>query len=452
MNKSPSWFVLSLILASLPALRADDEIATTADQLRLTGKYEEAVEQYAKLSETDVVRAAIGLARYELARGQIEEAKKRLADVLAKHASDARLLAELAAIAFQQGDHAAARKHVDAAIKQDENQLLARWYDAELRRVTGQMDEANVGYRWFVRYYNRHQREITDAEGIRYIGLAAAQYARWNRNSSQFSFLVNTLFPKAMRLNEKYWPANLESARLFMEKYNEADALTDLNAALAINPNSAEIHVARAQFALQKFDLTTAKSSLERALQINPKSIDALHLRADLLAANFRLGEAADVLEDARKLNPVHQETLGRLAAIYGATDGLDMDAQGDDDADSRMGAIIGQAVDRNKHCGTFFFTLASTLEGLRKFPYAAKYYQQAQERMPQLVEVSGRLGLMHMRLGEEGQGAKLLNESFEIDPFNVRVKNMLAVLDVLKNYAVIETEHFVIKFDRFVA
>jgi Tfp pilus assembly protein PilF len=43
----------------------------------------------------------------------------------------------------------------------------------------------------------------------------------------------------------------------------------------------------------------------------------------------------------------------------------------------------------------------------------------------------------------------KSLEESFKIDPFNVRVKNTLEVLDVLDNYAVLETEHFVIKFDR---
>ena len=37
------------------------------------------------------------------------------------------------------------------------------------------------------------------------------------------------------------------------------------------------------------------------------------------------------------------------------------------------------------------------------------------------------------MRLGEEAEAAKLLAESFAIDPFNVRVKNMLEVLDLLK-------------------
>ena len=91
----------------------------------------------------------------------------------------------------------------------------------------------------------------------------------------------------------------------------------------------------------------------------------------------------------------------------------------------------------------------ADALDRMRRFGLAAEYFRTAQEKMPQLLAVRGRLGLVLMRLGEEAEAAKLLAESFAIDPFNVRVKNMLEVFDVLKDYATIETEHFVIKFDR---
>jgi Flp pilus assembly protein TadD len=56
---------------------------------------------------------------------------------------------------------------------------------------------------------------------------------------------------------------------------------------------------------------------------------------------------------------------------------------------------------------------------------------------------------MVYMRLGREAEAKKALDESFRVDPFNVRVKNTLAVLDVLSGYAVLETEHFVIRFDR---
>jgi Tfp pilus assembly protein PilF len=68
---------------------------------------------------------------------------------------------------------------------------------------------------------------------------------------------------------------------------------------------------------------------------------------------------------------------------------------------------------------------------------------------MPQLVAPYGQLGLIQMRLADEADAAKTLTKAFEIDPFNVRVNNSLKVLEVLAGYATLETEHFVIKFDR---
>ncbi len=68
---------------------------------------------------------------------------------------------------------------------------------------------------------------------------------------------------------------------------------------------------------------------------------------------------------------------------------------------------------------------------------------------MPQLVQPYGDLGVVLMRLGDEAEAKRQFDTAFEVDPFNVRVNNMLKVLEVLDGYAVLETEHFVIKFDR---
>jgi tetratricopeptide (TPR) repeat protein len=104
---------------------------------------------------------------------------------------------------------------------------------------------------------------------------------------------------------------------------------------------------------------------------------------------------------------------------------------------------------EQNPHCGVFYFTMAARLADRKKFIEAEPLFKQAIQRMPQLTQARGELGLMYMRLGEEVAAEKLLTESFEIDPFNVRVSNMLKVLEVLSGYAVLETDHFVIRFDR---
>ncbi len=441
------WSCLVSLLCAVilwPVYGHADDALSEAMRLERTGRYEEAVEKYEQLADTNGVASAIGVARCRRAVGETDEAVRSLKVALEKHADSAELQAELSLLAFERGDYEAAQKHVDEALKQDERQLLARWISSESHRVAGRLEEAETGYLWFVRYYNREQKNINDPEQLRLIGLAAAQYARWKANSSQFNFLVNRLYPKATSLDEKYWPALLEAGLLFLEKYNKSDAKSELDEALAINPNAAEVHAARAMLALQDFEMDAAKAAIDRALEINPRLVVAHQLRADLLMVNFRLTEAIEVLEATRKLNPVDEDTLGRLAAAYGAADGLK-----DDPAGTRMGAVIDEAIKRNEHCGQFFHALASTLDDLRKFPHAARYYEEAHLRMPQLLGPRGRLGLMYMRLGEEVRAAELLKASFKVDPFNVRVKNMIAVLEVLQNYAVLETEHFVIKFDR---
>jgi cellulose synthase operon protein C len=173
----------------------------------------------------------------------------------------------------------------------------------------------------------------------------------------------------------------------------------------------------------------------------------AHQLEADVDLANFESAHAVETLRAAIKLDPTNEATLGRLAAAYLALDGNVTDKNRQ--AESRLGRLIAEVTARNPHCGEFYATLAAGLDRLQRYPDAVDFYRAAIDRMPQLVDPRGELGLVYMRLGEEVAADKVLHEAFAIDPFNVRVSNTLKVLEVLSNYSVIETEHFVVKFDR---
>lgn len=440
------WVVASVVL--LCASQSLGQDLAEADKLRLTGRYEEAEEIYGKLPKEQHVAKLIGIARCQLAVGDYQTALETLAlQEAIEDFKSAELSAKLASVAMLLGRYPAAQHAAERALKADPNHLGARWTLAELHRIHGRIDEANKAYEWFVDYYNDHD-DITDAESLHLIGLASAQYARWNRNAEQFKFLVNKLYPSILKIEPNYWPARLEAGLLFLEKYNARDATTELNAALAINPNAAEVHAARAKLALQSFDLERAQSSLEQALKINPHLPEALQLQADGLMANFRVAEAIELLEKkALPQNKLDFATRGRLAAAYGYADGLN---RSDEELkQSRMQRLIDETKLLGVETGEFYFAMAETFDLLRKYPAAARAYDEALQRMPQLTAVHGQLGMMQMRLGDEAPARKTLEVSFKIDPFNVRVKNTLEVLDVLDNYAVLETEHFVIKFDR---
>ncbi len=327
------------------------------------------------------------------------------------------------------------------ALELDEHSLPARWLAAELARAQGDLPAANQGYKWLVDYYNAH--DLADADSLRYVGLAAAQFARWNRISDQFSFLVNELYPEALQLDPAYWPARYEAGLLFLEKYNEADASKELKAALALNANAAEVHAAVAALAVQNYELGEAEAAIERALEINPRCLAAQLAQADVHLANIELDKALATLEAARPLNPRCDGTLGRLAAVYWALDGAPQAGQ-----ESRLSKLIAEVTAANEHAGEFFVALADALDRLQRYPAAAENYQAAIERMPQLGAARGKWGLVLMRLGSEVEGKKLLDEAFDADPFNVRVSNTLKVLEVLDGYQSLESPHFVIKYD----
>ncbi len=340
----------------------------------------------------------------------------------------------------------------------DSNNVSAHWVLAELNRLAGRLKEANDGYKWLVDFYNRTDR-IADPDALLLIGRGAAQYARWNRLSDQFKFLVNDFYPDLIEQDKDYWPAHLDAGMLYLEKFNQADAAKEFHKAAAINPRAAEVHAALAALAIQNYDLAEAQREIDRAIEINPSLLWAHQLQADVHLANFDSAKAIETLEAALKLNPFSEETLGRMAAAVIGQQGLPADLTpqqllGLSETESRgvtprLCKLIDEVKVRNLHAGAFYEAAGDALDLLRRYPAAATFYQAAIEQMPQLVGPRGKLGMIQMRLGDEAAAEKVLKESFDVDPFNVRVSNTLKVLDVLSGYATLETEHFIIKFDR---
>jgi len=433
--------VLGLLMLVLPVghiARGEEDPLAKAGALLLVGKYISAEGAYTPLANKKAPAAVLGLARALCAQGKQDEAVKVLTAAAEDHAP---LQAELARLAFERGDYPEAKARCEAAIKLDRNQLLAIWIRAELDRTAGRLDDAQRGYRELIRYYNAN--DVQDAESLRWIGLGAARYARWNRLSGQFSFLVNDLYPDALKLEPGYWPAHYEAALLFLEKYNKPDAEDELKAALKLNPNAAEVHAAMAVLAVAQRDFEKAEQSIEKAIELNPQLLRAWLGKADLAWANFQVQETLKLLEEkALPLNPASEETLGRVAACYALLDGRPHAAP-----NPRLARLIEGVTRRNPRAGTFYFTLAAMLEQRHRHAQAKRFLLRAIEVMPQLVGPRSHLGLLQMRAGDESEARKSLDEAFEVDPFNVRVHNTRRVLEVLDDMEIRQTEHFTIRY-----
>ena len=154
------WACLVLACGFPSLLRAADDELVEARGLLLSGKYAEAAEIYQRLA-ADNPGARLGLARSLAAEGKAGEAVRELTSGRAGDAAlHPDLDAELARLAFERGDYESAERHVEAALREDANQLLARWIQGELFRSRGKVKEADEAYLWLVRFYNQHEAEI----------------------------------------------------------------------------------------------------------------------------------------------------------------------------------------------------------------------------------------------------------------------------------------------------
>ena len=407
---------------------------TQAEQLLLRGNYAESEAAYDALLDDLPVQATLGLSRCHWQRGRRAEAVAALDRQLSLADSSASLHARRAWCAMQSGEWKLASAHVQKALALDARNVHASWIQAELFRMTGEVENACRAYETLARRYDSEGRKSESPSELYWYAKALAQHARFNDDQQRFRQLTSQLYPRILSLEPNFWPAHYETGQLLLEKFNASDAESAFNDALRINPQAADVHAGLARLALHSFQLDRVRRRVARALQTNPKHLDSLICRADMFFASLEPVAASTALNQALKLNPQHTPTLGRLAAATSLS-------------------TSPQLEENERHIpgseGEFYAAQAAALEQARRYPQAGASLRRAIAAMPQLVGLRGQLGMIEMRLGHETEARELLEESFSRDPYNVRVKNQLEVLDLLESYATLESEHFILRYDR---
>jgi len=193
----------------------------------------------------------------------------------------------------------------------------------------------------------------------------------------------------------------------------------------------------------------------------------AWRMKADVAWLNDQTDETLRLLrEKLLPLNPLDEITLGKIAACYLVLDASEPEALASGflrvsqpitrrltpparHVSRRFDDLIAAVIKRNPHAGEFYGELANMLEVRNKQAAAEKFYREAIRVLPRQPEPYAGLALLLMRMGREGEARKLLQEAFDADPFHVRVKNSLDVLDVVDGMQSYRTPHFVIRYDK---
>jgi cellulose synthase operon protein C len=456
-----SWVYSGLCAACLWGASEGDLPAglVTAEEHLHRGRYAEAVEAYAGLSDLPAdaqIRAVTGQMLALSTQGQRDAADSLLAGAIAQHPDNADLIAWKAQLLWERGEFSAAGEAAQSALQHNPDQARARLVQARVLEATGQLKAADDAYVWFVRYYKRAQPK--DADTLLLVAEGSLQYARWHSVKQIFGFVLNTICVDALKDQPLCWEAHALAGQLLLEKYNRADGIPELERGLAINPQAVPILLTQVAAAYGEMQFDDAAKLVSRVLEINPQHPEALRWRA-LLA--IQTGDPAAARADLTKsldLRPHDQATQAALVFLdfQASTTTLEQWTQwlkGLKQPASIMGAEpiptqLRALAKLNRAPGVFLQELGQLLDGQRRFPFAEVCYQQAIELMPQLAFPKTALGQLYLRTGRVKDARQLLDVAFKADPYHVRVSNLRKVLTVLESYRTVKTAHFELHID----
>jgi len=418
---SAGLLLITICLSVLPVFAfqsADDDLNH--------GNYQAAIAGYNQALQTNPAdrQAQAGLLRAYLETGKYSEAQTAAKQFLSK-GSDARIHYYLGEVYAATGRYKESISEFEIAGKsQGALKLQSDLRRAEMLETTGQRDLARPIYQSFVEYYTANQPNT--AEEITPIAKALVHIDRFHD--------ANDLYLKAIGINASYIDAQLSGGELYTSKYQYGDAAKFYQDALKINPNSARLYLGMATN--KKIDggdeMTKA---IEKALEINPNYVEARALQAWNSMEAGEYDNAAQQIDDTLKINPNSLQAHSLRAALFYL---LDKPAESDAEIKVTLGI--------NPRYGELFDTMSHFATNNRRYSDGIEYSKRALELDSGLWQAHLDLGMGLMRLGNDIEGRNEIEIAFKGDPFNLWAKNMLDMLDGIKDYKEVKHGPFILK------
>ena len=441
--------VVERITTTKPASTAKAKPETTARsgtleacrELYMKGQYVPAADGYRKLLDVKEHRAsaAIGQAKALAIVGKYDEALEALKKVEAEAAARAEWHLAMAELLHTVGKYDEALVRAAKACDLRPTWAPAIFQHGEVLETLGRKQQAISVYKSMSKTIETDEYR-RDARSLVALGRIMDRHAilTGQRASEQASNILHNYFQEAyMKADQKYWPANIAAGMFLLTKHRPESAVKEFSLAAKINDNIPDAYVGLAAVELGKWRFEACLQHVERALKTNPRHADALLLKAICLMQWRKFDQVPAVIEKVLKTNPNHLEALSLMAAVHIRTDEPD-----------KAGPYIQRARKVNADYHGLPNTIGQWLAAGRQFKAAEKYYREAMKLAPELAGPVTDLGRMYMQTGDEDEAVEVLKKAHEIDNFRSDVVNFLNLLKKMKDYQVLETEHFIVKVD----
>ncbi len=239
---------------------------------------------------------------------------------------------------------------------------------------------------------------------------------------------ANYAMERAIDKDPKYVDGLVHWGYLFLEKYNRGDALNAFNEALSANPSSvaAMIGVARTELELGN-DYPKVREILAKAQKLSPQDVDLHLVFADIAIKDTDCTEARRQTKIILKTRPLNLEAL----TINASCSYLDDDIEG-------FEKQIESILKINSRYAQLFTVAATYGVRVHRYKEGVALHLRALKIDPENAAALLGIGIGLSRTGDEKGAHDMLKRAFEVDPYNVRVFNMLELYEKeLDNYQI---------------
>jgi tetratricopeptide (TPR) repeat protein len=352
------------------------------------------------------------------------------------------------------GEYQKAITDAQKALTKLPDNLFARLVLSRLYLETGEYARAEALLEYFPALNSEAKAKLSP-QSLLTLYQGTWLYATRKGDKYLFQKIVRDALPQIEKSTTE--PALKEKLYLFwgncyMEKGDLPAAAGCFSDTLTANPSSAEACLGLAKIYYASSDKKQALFYLNRALELSPAAsntasfllpiasirTESLNLLATGQLMNETTSDALGTINSALDINPNSVSYRATKASIYYFNNNLP-------DFEKECRRIL----EVNKYPALFYLIVGDNCERRLLYTEATAFYEKALAMDGHLWDARIAAGLNYMHLGPEYEkkGRQLLDEAFARDPFNVKVYNMLKVLDALRDdFETIKTENFEIK------
>ncbi len=369
-------------------------------------------------------------ARQQLRTGQYAEAAQAAAEAAAQNPAleDWPLLQVQALMAT--GKYPGARAALEAALQRFPMSLRLRLLGFDVLRENGDVDGAKTLFAQLDQLASSRTwayREPADRIAIGSAALIAGADPKT---------VLDTFFDPVKKAKPDFRESYLASGELALAKNDFALAGKLFGQAERKFPDDPDVQFGIAR-AFAASDAEAAGEALKQAMKLNPNHVGARLMLADRAIDSEQYEQAGGLIDEALKINPAASEAHALRAVIAH----LRADAKGEQAA--RAAALkywpTNPAVD---------WQIGQKLSRKYRFAESAERQKQALKFDPAYIPAKMQLAQDLLRLGQDDEGWKLVEEVQKADPYDVVAFNLTTLRDRLAKFQTLTSEHFLVRMD----